>query len=100
MAYATTNPPVLVRQGGIDGTVPAEWEYLSTDNAATVRVTGYITNGGALGMKVGDRVNSTDTDASPVIVTRHRVVTVSATYPGAVDLTDGGDVSITGTNTD
>lgn len=99
MSYSTSNPPVLVRQGGIDGTLPAEWIYISTDGAATVDGSGYITNGGDLGMKVGDFVRVIDSDASPVIVTTHRVITVSSTAPGAVDLSNG-DTSITGTNSD
>lgn len=97
--YSTSAPPQMLRGGGIGNQLPALWWYTSTDNAATVDASGYITNGGALGMKVGDEVIVEDSDASPVIYTIHRVVTVSATAPGAVDLSNG-DTRITGTNSD
>jgi hypothetical protein len=99
MAYSTSAPPVLVSGGGIGGTAPRLWTYTSTDAASAVDASGYITNGGELGMKVGDLVQVTDSDASPVIVTTHRVVTVSSTAPGAVDLSNG-DTTVTGTNSD
>lgn len=97
MTYSTSVPPILISQG-IAGQY-ATWRYNSTDGASTVDASGYITNGGNLGMKVGDLVIVTDTDASPVIVTTHRVVTVSSTAPGAVDLSNG-DTTVTGTNSD
>lgn len=87
MAYATSNPPQLVI-GAITGTGTQLWSYRSTDDAATVNTAGYITNGGALGMRVGDLVSVTDTDASPVTTILMAVNSVSATYPGAVDLQD------------
>lgn len=94
MAYATTNPPRMVNQA-IAGI--REWHYTSADATATVDASGYITNGGDLGMKVGDLVKVFDT-ATPAI-TMHRVVTVSATAPGAVNLSDGTVVG-SATNTD
>lgn len=100
MAYSTSNPPLLVSPSFTNVSGESSlWTYASTDGASTVDASGYITNGGALGMKVGDLVRVTDTDASPVIVTTHRVVTVSSTYPGAVDLSNG-DTTVTGTNSD
>lgn len=98
MAYATTNPPRLQVCAFNDQTGQSnKWLYTSTDNAAAVRVSGYFTDGADLGMSVDDLVEVTDNDASPVTVTDHRVVSVSAT--GVVDLTDG-DTRITGTNSD
>lgn len=94
MAYSTSNPPRLETQS-IAG--KRRWAYESTDDAATVRASGYITNGGQLGMKVGDTVMVTDTDAAPNDVYIMSVVTVSSTAPGAVDLTDG--VELAGANT-
>lgn len=86
MAYSTSNPPVLVTESPIQG--PGQrWMYRSTDAANVVDVAGYITNGGDLGMKVGDVVECVDTSTG--IISAHRVVTVSATAPGAVDLGDG-----------
>lgn len=90
MAYSTSSPPVLITQGGTDGTVPATWQYSSADAIATVNTTGYITNGGALGMKVNDYVRVHDTGNNITSLTQ--VVTVSSTYPGAVDLRDGTTV--------
>ena len=99
MAYATSNPPKLVCPSFTDGTNHCSiWSYSSDDAATVVRVTGYITNGGDLGMKVGDIVLGTDADASPPALSVYRVVTVSATAPGAVDLADA--VALGSTNTD
>lgn len=89
MAYSTSSPPACIVPA-ISGTGPSVWTYDSTDAASVVRVTGYITNAGALGMKVGDIVFVTDTDASPRITTTHIVASVSATWPGAADLSDTG----------
>ena len=88
----------LILPAGIGGQGPAIWSHESTDAGATVQVTGYITDGGSRGMKVGDIVLHTDNDATPPLVTSHGVVTVSSTYPGAVDL--GAGVSLTGSNSD
>lgn len=82
MAYATTNPPALFAQS-ITGGPGNQWIYRSTDDAATVDGVNYITNGGSLGLKVGDIVWVLDTDASPVIMTMHQV---SATGDGTTDL--------------
>ncbi len=97
MAYATSNPPKLVTQS-IDGTGPSFWFLTGTDADTTVRVTGYITNGGALGMKKGDIVFYTKTDASPIANFIFNVTTVSATSPGAVDLSNS--TAVTATNSD
>lgn len=86
MAYSTSNPPSkVVSDLGNQG--PQLWTYKSADAAATVAAADYITNGLALGMKVNDVVEVLDT-ATP-LVTTHRVVTVSSTYPGTVDLSVG-----------
>jgi hypothetical protein len=73
------------------------WYYTSADAAATVDAAGYITNGGNLGMKVGDLVQVYNT--AGLVHSMHRVVSVSTTAPGAVDLGDGTTVG-TATNTD
>lgn len=95
MPYSTSNPPILISQSVAGGN--ATWRYSSTDGATAVDASGYITNAAALGMKVGDLVIVTDTDASPVVVTTHRVVSVTA--GGAADLSNG-DTTVTGTNSD
>ncbi|NDG18446.1 MAG: hypothetical protein EB117_09260 [Betaproteobacteria bacterium] len=98
MAYSTSNPPRLVNPSftNVSGEV-GMWDYSSTDAATLARVSGYITNAKALGMKAGDLVRVTDTDASPVIVTLHRVVAINTN--GSADLTDANNF-IVGTNTD
>lgn len=84
MAYLTnTTPPRLTLQA-ISEQTAREWHMEGTDPVATVKVNGYITNGGAYGMKVNDTLVYTDTNLN--IVSRLRVASVSSTYPGAVDL--------------
>lgn len=94
MAYSVTNPPTLHTQV-VNGR--RVWQYESADAAATVDTAGYITNGGALGMKVGDMVDVFNT--AGVIWTRHIVDSVSTTYPGATDLRDGTTIG-SATDTD
>ena len=84
MAYSTSTPPILMSQP-LTGGAGKIWLYRSTDGAATVDAANYITNGGSLGMSVGDIVFVIDTDASPVITTLHQV---SATGDGTTDLND------------
>lgn len=95
MAYSTDNPP-RCRSDSFAGPGNA-WYYTSADAAAVVDTTGYITNGGKLGMKVGDLVQVYNTVG--LVHSMHRVVSVSATEPGAVDLGDGTTVG-SATNTD
>lgn len=95
--YTAANLHQIV-SGGIGGGAPAIWTHHSADAASLVQVTGYITDGGDRGMKVGDVLLHTDDDATPNLITSHTVVTVSSTAPGAVDLTAG--VSLTGSNSD
>jgi hypothetical protein len=65
MAYSTSNPPVRVTVGALDGNAPAVWVYKSADAVATVKGSAYFTNGLALGMIVGDFVLVSDT-ATPL----------------------------------
>lgn len=94
MAYSTSNPPQLVA-GGIGGSARRIWFYESTDAVALVRVSGYITNGWALGMRAGDFVIAVDSDASPI--TQQLMIVTSATS-STVDLSDG--TAVTATDTD
>lgn len=86
MSYSTSAPPVLQFQA-INGI--RVWYHTAADATATVDSSGYITNGGALGMKAGDLVIHKDSTTNATAATMHKVVTVSSTYPGAVDLSDG-----------
>lgn len=83
MPYSTSNPPACVFQG-IGNRIPARWVYSSTDASTVARVAGYFTNGDALGMKVNDIVEVTDSDTG--LMTTHIVNSVTA--GGAADLTD------------
>jgi len=92
MAYSTSNPPRLVSQP-IAGL--RMWQYTSTDAVATVRVSGYFTDGWELGMRAGDLVVVLDNDASPIT---GALCWVTSAVSGTVDLSDG--VTVTGTDTD
>lgn len=87
MAYATSNPPNLILSGFNANSVSI-WSYESTDAAGVVDNTGYITDADDLGLKVNDLVFVTDTDASPVVMTSH--IVVSVTIGGAANLSDLG----------
>lgn len=94
--YSTSTPPILVTQG-MTSTYPRVWMLYGTDAVATVQVTGYITNGGDLGMKAGDLLLYVDTDT--FLSSTLYVKTVSSTAPGAVDLADPTTVG-SSTNSD
>lgn len=101
MAYdADVAQPICILPApiGHKANVPAFWYYRSEDAAAVVDADGYITDGQDLGMKVGDIVYVEDSNASPVIVTVHRVTSLSTT-DRSVDLSNG-DTLITGTDSD
>lgn len=89
MAYVTTNPPALVTQT-LGGTFK-RWVYVSADSIATVNTAAYISNGYALGMRVGDEVIVRDT-ATP---TTSICSVITATAGGSVDLSDGTTVALT-----
>jgi hypothetical protein len=92
MSYAETNPPVCIMPS-FNGTTPSIWSYRSTDPAASVDADGYITNAQELGMRAGDIVYVEDTDASPVVLTSHRVAAINA--DGSADLSDGATLAST-----
>lgn len=98
MAYSTSTPPALIAGGLTYNGGPRVWIYTTTDATATIDTTGYITNGGNLGMRVGDIV-LVFISSGTVTLSMYRVVTVSSTAPGAVDLSDGTVVG-SNTNTD
>lgn len=72
------------------------WVYKSTDAATSVRVSGYISDATARGVKKGDLVLVIDTDASPIAEQWMQVNEILAN--GGADLSDG--VAITATDTD
>ncbi len=94
MAYTPANLSLVI--GTVGGVGSQVWSYFSTDAGSAVDASGYITDGGKRGMRKGDMVIVTDTDAATDnIVTIHGVDSVSATYPGAVDLTDAYSITST-----
>lgn len=97
MAYSTSDRLDLISAGPLGGAGGRVWYHESADAASAADASGFITNGGDRGLRVGDYVDHRDTGTN--ITTRHRVVTVSSTAPGAVDLADGTTIS-SGTNSD
>lgn len=81
MTYATSNPPAATSQTLTGASI---WTYKSADAIATVDGAGYFTNGGDLGMKVGDVVFIVDTANG--LTTISQVSTVSSTSPGATTI--------------
>ena len=86
-AYSTTSPNVPLLKGDQPIAGPRVWEYISTHARAVVVASTHITDGQALGMKVGDAfyVSETTTAAANSasdggILSVHRVVTVASTY--------------------
>jgi hypothetical protein len=75
MAYAATNPPVLIAPR--IGSGLALWLYSHTDVHTDVDAADYFTNGDDLGMKVGDFVLVGKTTAT-VGATLHVVSAVTA----------------------
>lgn len=51
------------------------WFYTSTDDFATVKASGYISNAYEMGMRAGDPIFVIDTDASPPTVTLAAIAT-------------------------
>lgn len=97
MAYSTSDRLDLLTWAPLGGAGGRVWYHESADAGSAADAAGFITNGGDRGLRVGDYVDHRDTGTN--ITTRHRVVTVSATAPGAVDLSDGTTIA-SGTNTD
>lgn len=91
MTYSTSNPPAT-NIGTLESTAPNLWFYKSADSAATVAGANYFTNGGDLGMKVGDIVIVYDT-ATP-LVTSHMVLTIGTGTPKTADVGTGTTIGI------
>ena len=81
MTYVVKSPYLTTQGIGNQGI--AVWYHSSADAGAAVDTDGFVTDGVALGMKVGDLFVHRDTGTD--IVTTHVVKSVGAT---SVDLTD------------
>lgn len=98
MAYAVTDQFDLMTLAGLTGS-PRIFFHKSADALAAVNTSGFITDGTYKGLKVGDYVLHRDSTSITGDTSLHMVVTVSATLPGAVDLSDG-TVVCAGANAD
>lgn len=90
MAYATTNPPRAILEGGIGGS-PSIWLYSSADASTDVDGSGYFTNGYDLGMRDGDLIFVYVTSSK--LWTTHTVINAATTV---IDLSTGSAIG-TGT---
>lgn len=95
MAYTAANLSCVVQ--AMAG--PSIWHHTSADATAAADAAGFITDGGSRGMKVNDIVYHKDSTTTATALTMHKVVSVSSTYPGVVDLSDGTVVG-SATNSD
>ena len=75
MAYVTANLVLLVPRMGQDGT--AIWAYEGTDIHTSVDASGFFTDGDDKGLRVGDLMFVSKTDAT-IGTTIHYVQTVTA----------------------
>lgn len=96
MAYATTDPLVLMTPASL-GTGKRIWWHQSADDGAAADADGFITDGIARGLKVGDIVLHEDTATK--IITSHRVFASTTAPTTAVDL-GNGTTFCSGTNSD
>ena len=94
MAYSAAS---LSRINGPLTGAGQRWRHESADAAAVADTAGFIADGGSRGLRATDIVEHRDTGTG--IITSHVVVTVSATYPGAINLSDGVVIG-SATNTD
>lgn len=88
MAYSVSDRFELITPAPL-AAAGRTWYHESADALAAVNTSGFITDGTKKGLKVGDYVQHLDTTSATGDLSLHRVLTISSTYPGAVDLTDG-----------
>lgn len=74
MAYSQSN---LIRiAGGL--TTVGLWIYASTDDFATVKASGYLSNAYDMGVRAGDPIFVIDLDATPPTVTLAAIATCTS----------------------
>lgn len=98
MAYDTAELRCV--RAGLSGGGRNEWQYDTIETVATVRVTGYISDGVARGMQVGDKVDVLvwDTSVRSGTLAARSVLTVVSKGTASVDLSDGTALSLTDTD--
>jgi hypothetical protein len=97
MSYSQDNV-YMVFDGGVGGYGPRIWVYAEAGlAAASLDASGYIANGGKLGMKAKDLVLGVNSTTG--IWSGHSVVTVNAST-GAVDLSNGTTIADGTSNSD
>jgi len=95
MAYSKDN--LFLLGGGIGG-APRVWIYYEASlPASSLDASGYLSNGGKLGVKVNDLVLGLNTSTG--IWSGHSVVSVNAST-GAVDLSNGTTIADGSSNSD
>ena len=96
MAYSSGNL-VLVRPSR-DGAAPQEWSYISTDALSVVTASGYFTDAGSRGVRLGDTIQYSESDNSYAAsqLTVSTIAAGVATVSGAGGLAVSAGVGITG----
>ncbi|MCK1400130.1 hypothetical protein IVB45_18590 [Bradyrhizobium sp. 4] len=95
MAYSKDN--LFILGGGVGG-APRVWIYSEASlPASSLDASGYISDGGKLGMRAKDLVLGLNTSTG--IWSGHSVVTVNAST-GAIDLSNGTTIADGSSNTD
>ena len=99
MAYTPANLS-LVSNAPLTG-AGQSWVHSSTDATGDVDADGYFSDAGSRGVKVGDIIyHRNTTTAAAVVTSAHTVNTVSATYPGAANVSVGVVIGTGGTSGD
>lgn len=99
MAYTPAN--LSLTTGGPLTGAGQSWIHSSTDATGDVDADGYFSDAGSRGVKVGDIIyHRNTTTAAAVVTTAHIVNTVSATYPGAANVSVGVVIGTGGTSGD
>lgn len=98
MAYATTDPLILLTTAGI-ASGPRLWYHESADAITAADADNFITDAIAKGLKVGDYVLHRDITSTTTNSSLHHVLASTAAPTTGVDLCNGTAV-VTGTNSD
>lgn len=99
MAYTPANLS-LVSNAPLTGAGQV-WAHSSADATGDVDAAGFFSDAGSRGVKVGDIIyHHNTTTAAAVVTSAHIVNSVSATYPGAANVSVGVVIGTGGTSGD